>query len=143
MKCRGFFDIAEKKTELENLEKKMSEPAFWDDQQEAQKVIERSNILKGWITPFSRVTEGVENIGHLYEEAKELGDESFLEELSTEVNSLEDILSDLEVKKMLSGELDPKNCYFSINAGAGGTESCDWALMLSRMYQRWFQRKGF
>ena len=52
-------------------------------------------------------------------------------------------LGDLEIRKMLSGELDDKNCYLSINAGAGGTEACDWALMLSRMYQRWGDRRGW
>ncbi len=143
MKCRGFFDVAGKKEEIKNLENKMSKSDFWDDQNEAQKVIARSNILKGWTGPYDQVKEGVENILNLFEEAKELDDDSFFDELSSELMILKKILSDLEVRKMLSGELDEKNCYFSINAGAGGTESCDWVLMLSRMYQRWFQRKGF
>lgn len=143
MKCRGFFDVSEKKSELKKLEKKMGEQNFWDDQIEAQKVIDRSNILKGWIVPFDQVQEGLDNIQTIVEEAKELGDESFLEELTSELTKLKSILNDLEIKKMLSGEMDAKNCYFSINAGAGGTESCDWALMLARMYQRWFHKKGF
>ena len=64
---------------------------------------------------------------------------SFLQEL----DHIEKELGDFEVRKMLSGELDSKNCYLSINSGAGGTEACDWALMLSRMYQRWAAKRGW
>jgi peptide chain release factor 2 len=70
-------------------------------------------------------------------EAFESGDEALIDELLAELDVIDKGLADQEVRKMLSGELDPKNCYLSINAGAGGTEACDWALMLSRMYQRW------
>ncbi len=63
--------------------------------------------------------------------------------LSKRLSDIEKKLGDLEVRKMLSGELDSKDCYLEINAGAGGTESCDWAAMLSRMYQRWTQRRGW
>ena len=132
-----------KKNELEQLENKMREQTFWDDRNEAQKVIDRTNILKGWIEPFNKVFKGTVSLLDLAKEAKEMGDQEFISELLSETNSLKQILNDLEIKKMLSGELDEKNCYFSINAGAGGTESCDWAQMLSRMYQRWFQRKGY
>ena len=68
-------------------------------------------------------------------------DDSFAIELERELKRIEKDLLDLEIKKMLSGELDIKNCYLTINAGAGGTEACDWAEMLGRMYQRWAQRR--
>ncbi len=121
----------------------MSEQNFWDDQNEAQKIIDRLNILREWIEPFEKVFQGTENISQLADEAKELNDQAFLDELLMEVGSLKKILNDLEIKKMLSGELDKNSCYLSINAGAGGTESCDWVQMLARMYTRWFQRKGY
>ena len=70
-------------------------------------------------------------------------DEEFFNELIEELTSVEASVEELEVKKMLSGELDDKCCFLSINAGAGGTEACDWALMLSRMYQRWANKRGW
>ena len=70
-----------------------------------------------------------------------MGDPSLIEELSLELDQVENKLSELEVRRMLSGELDAKSCFLSINAGAGGTESCDWVLMLSRMYQRYASKK--
>ncbi|MGE5196856.1 MAG: peptide chain release factor 2, partial [Anaerolineae bacterium] len=73
----------------------------------------------------------------------ESGDAAFLDELLSELSAIEVKLSELELRKMLSGELDIKNCYLSINSGAGGTEACDWALMLSRMYQRWVSKRGW
>jgi len=76
-------------------------------------------------------------------EASEPGFESLLDELLQELDFIEKGLNDLEIRKMLSGELDNKNCYLSINAGAGGTEACDWAQMLSRMYQRWAASRGW
>lgn len=70
-------------------------------------------------------------------------DKSFLEELTAEAELIETELGRLETKKMLSGELDSKGCFLSINAGAGGTESCDWVAMLARMYQKWAEKKGW
>src|SRR5262249_34197927 len=64
-------------------------------------------------------------------------------ELVRELDRVEESLSELEARRMLSGEMDQKNCFLSINAGAGGTEACDWALMLQRMYERWADRKNW
>ena len=72
-----------------------------------------------------------------------MGDEALVAELSDELDKIEKELGDLEIRRMLAGELDNKNCYLSINSGAGGTEACDWALMLSRMYQRWASKRGW
>ncbi len=140
---RGFFDIDSKKDEVKELETKMNDENFWNDQTEAQKIIQRLNLLKEWIDPFEKVSQGTENISQLADEAKEINDHEFMHELVVEATKLKKILNELEVKKMLSGELDQNSCYFSINAGAGGTESCDWVEMLARMYTRWFQRKGY
>lgn len=106
-------------------------------------MIERCNTLKGWTEPFRDIQKRLEDVNHLIEEAFELEEKSLIDELLQELDSLEGATSDLEIKQMLSGELDSKNCYFSINAGAGGTESCDWVQMMTRMYQRWAERKGW
>lgn len=83
------------------------------------------------------------NLKELLPEAEKEDDAAFLQELKLEAEKLETELAELEIKKFLSHELDPRSCFFSINAGAGGTESCDWVLMLSRMYQKWATKKHF
>lgn len=121
----------------------MSEAGFWDDPEAAQKVIEESNLLKEWTLPYQDIRERFSNVKALFPEAEESGDQGFIDDLSKELDSLEKKLSELEIRKMLSGEMDRKDCYLSINAGAGGTEACDWALMLSRLYQRWATKRGW
>lgn len=121
----------------------MESPRFWEDNVEAQKVIAKANELKGWTDPYQDIKQQFENVETLLPEASALEDESFIEELVEELSSIEKELSALEVRRMLSGEMDRKNCFLSINAGAGGTEACDWVLMLSRMYQRWAQGRGW
>lgn len=121
----------------------MASPEFWDDNTKAQQVISQSNQLKAWTKPAEALRRSFEDVKALMPEAFEMGDESLINELLQELAKVEKQLNDLEVRKMLSGELDSKNCYLSINAGAGGTEACDWVLMLSRMYQRWASKKGW
>lgn len=119
----------------------MEDPGFWDDQTAAQDTISEANQLKSWTIPYHQIKERFENVEGLLPEAFALGDEGLVEELLQELESVDSALSELEVRRMLSGEMDSKNCFLSINAGAGGTEACDWALMLSRMYQRWGESK--
>jgi len=121
----------------------MEEPNFWEDSDSAQKTIQAVNLLKKWTIPYRDLERRLNDIKELYPEASESKDEEILSELEEELTVVESLMDDLEVKKMLSGELDSKSCYLSINAGAGGTESCDWALMLSRMYTRWAERRGW
>jgi peptide chain release factor 2 len=121
----------------------MGEGSFWDDQENAQKVIKESNRLKEWVDPFKEVRSSVENVKALYPEVKDSGDEEFLLELEKELTQANLKLGELEIQKMLSGELDPNPCYLNINAGAGGTEACDWASMLARMYKRWAEHRGW
>ncbi len=121
----------------------MAAPAFWDDQDAAQKVIEACNALKLWTIPYQNLKTRFSDVQALLPDAFELNDTALIQELLDSLNKIDRELSDLEVRKMLSGELDHKDCYLEINAGAGGTESCDWAAMLSRMYQRWIAKRGW
>jgi peptide chain release factor 2 len=114
---------------------------FWDDHAKAQQIITEANQLKGWTLPYREIKGSFESVESLLPEAAEMGDEALIEECVQELGKIESALSELEVRRMLSGEMDSKNCFLSINAGAGGTEACDWALMLSRMYQRWAERR--
>ncbi len=79
----------------------------------------------------------------LLPEAEESGDSELIEELENELQLIDKELNALEIRKMLSGELDSCNCFININSGAGGTEACDWAHMLSRMYQRWASKRNW
>jgi peptide chain release factor 2 len=121
----------------------MEAQSFWDDNEAAQKVIAECNALRAWTVPCNSIKQRFQDVKDLLPEAEASGDEALVGDLMKELDSLEKGLTDLEIRKMLSGELDSKNCYLSINAGAGGTEACDWALMLSRMYHRWATRRGW
>jgi len=141
--CGGIFDLEQKERRVEELQALMGEAAFWDDPNEAQKTITESNDLKTWTLPYQEVKERFGNIQALFPEAVESGDQGLVDDLLKELSLVEKKLAELEIRRMLSGEMDSKNCYLSINAGAGGTEACDWALMLSRMYQRWAAKRGW
>lgn len=121
----------------------MEEGNFWSDSEAAQKVINQCNLLKGWTEPYRDIKRRFDVAKELLEEIEEEEDLELYQDLLKELNAVEEGLEDLEVKKMLSGELDNKNCYLSVNAGAGGTESCDWASMLLRMYQKWAAKRGW
>jgi peptide chain release factor 2 len=116
---------------------------FWDDGEVAKKVIDECNQLKAWTVPMQDLSTRLQDIVALLPEAEEIGDAELVNELLQSLDDIDKKLGDLEVRKMLAGELDGKNCYLEINAGAGGTESCDWASMLSRMYQRWATKRGW
>ena len=141
--CGGIFDLPQKVKEVLELEKIMEETSFWDDHESAQKTISKCNVLKLWTKPYNDLKKKFEDTAEMLPEAYSMEDQDLIDELIQELNKIEEGLSELEIKKMLSGELDSKNCFISINAGAGGTESCDWAAMLQRMYQRWAQKKNW
>lgn len=119
----------------------MEESFFWDDADRAKKDLKEKKELEAWTEPYFELVTRVKNLKEILPEAEKEQDEQFLAELSEELESIEKNLSDLEIRKMLSHELDSCNCFLSINAGAGGTESCDWVSMLARMYQRFANRK--
>lgn len=123
------------------LEEKSAQGDFWLDNESAKKVIKRLNELKLWTVPYQELVDRFNSFKELWPEAKE--EEALVEEFQSELQGIEKKLATLELKKMLSGEMDSKSCFCSINAGAGGTESCDWVSMLSRMYERWATRKGW
>ncbi len=121
----------------------MESASFWEDNEAAQKLIGEANLLKEWTIPYHDLQNRFSNVKTLLPEAVGADDSAFQQELIAELDFIEKKLNELEVRRMLSSELDTKNCYLSINSGAGGTESCDWALMLLRMYQRFATRRGW
>ena len=137
----GFFDVPAKKERIVALEAQMSAPSFWNDAEAAKIVIQEANDIKSWSEPLESLLKRVEDVQSLAPEAEK--DPDFLNDLSTEVSRIDVDLSEIEVRRMLSGEMDSSSCFLSINAGAGGTEACDWANMLLRMYERWASRRGW
>jgi peptide chain release factor 2 len=121
----------------------MLSPSFWEDQKGAQKIIDETNDLKSWLEPYYELKKRFDDVQSLAADSTIWSDVAFVEEIDREVQVLEKELESLELKKMLSGQLDKNNCFLSINAGAGGTEACDWAAMLLRMYTRWAAERGW
>ncbi len=121
----------------------MTQNGFWDNSREAQKTIQKLNQLKGEISSLEQMEKEVDDISLLIELAEEEQDEKMQDELMKSLLEISEKSAELELKTLLSGEFDSHNAILGIHAGAGGTESCDWAQMLLRMYNRWAQRKGY
>ena len=124
----------------------MSAPDFWNRQEAAQKTISESNLLKGVVNlqlGFKSRLDDLVAMLELVEEAGEDEGEEYLKEATLTAPQLYAELDELEIQSFLSGKTDACNAILSIHAGAGGTESCDWADMLLRMYTRWVERRGF
>ena len=140
----GSFDVADKKIELNQLEQRMTAGDFWDNNEEAQKIVDKVSALKSVINPYDELGDKVEDFMTLAELVEEEGAESpMLEEADEECSLIIKMLDEIELLSFLKGKYDSGNAFLSINAGAGGTESCDWASMLYRMYTRWIERSGF
>ena len=120
----------------------MAAPEFWGDPDHAKKIIDEANSLKSWLDPYEESSKRFSSAVALLDQLGE-DDKEFIQECIDEIDHVALNVEELEVKKMLSGELDTKNCYLTVNAGAGGTEACDWAMMLVRMYQRWAAKRGW
>ena len=141
--CGGIFDLAHKEERLQELEALMAEGTFWEDATKAQKMLDEAAAIRLWLVPYRQIQAQVGDIAALWQEAAALQEAELLAELTLGLQKAEEELSALEIRKMLSGELDNKNCYLTIHSGAGGTEACDWAEMLFRMYQRWANKRGW
>jgi len=116
-------------------------PDFWSDAKNAEKVMKEVRELKGWIEGCETVIRSVEDLGVLFDFAKE--GEATEEEVDAHYAATLRLVEDLELKNMLRGEADEMSCVLKINSGAGGTESQDWASMLMRMYIRWAENNNY
>ena len=121
----------------------MSEADFWSNQERAQGVVEQLKSVRAVLDPWEAFESRLEDAGVLLELAEEESDEASLVEVDQQAAALIRELGNLEFRAMLSGPLDDKGAFVQIQAGAGGTESCDWAAMLLRMYGQWAERMGF
>lgn len=142
-KLSGSLGLAEKKERIEQLELDMEAPGFWEDLEESQKVVREVKGLKDQVEGYEGLKGQFEDIETLIEMASEEEDEELAAETQEAFAEFETAYENLRISTLLSGEYDKNNAILSLHAGAGGTESCDWAGMLYRMYTRWAGKKGF
>ncbi|QZY54280.1 peptide chain release factor 2 [Crassaminicella profunda] len=140
---RVSLDITHLKFEVAELEQKAMEPSFWDDPQEAQKVLQKAKGLKDKLKNFEDTHEKYEELIILIDMAIEESDLSVEKEIAKEFENLKESIDDLRIETLLSGEYDRNSAIISIHSGAGGLDAQDWAEMLLRMYTRWAEKKGY
>ena len=121
----------------------MAAPDFWNDQESAQKIVSQLKSLKSLIDPVDQCCEEISEAQLLWSMAEEEKDQQTQTEIAELIESLRESVDKVELASLLTGKNDTRDCFFSIHAGAGGTESCDWANMLLRMYTRYFERVGY
>jgi peptide chain release factor 2 len=142
LRSGGIFDLDSREKEIEALNEKMAAEGFWDRPQESQETIDRLKAVKKIVEPWQKAFKTSQDLEELLT-LLDSGQEDSLREMQGEVDALAREVDQIEFQRLLSGRFDANNAFLSVNAGAGGTESCDWASMLFRMYSRWIEKKGF
>ena len=140
---RASLDLESKEKRIEELEMEMEAPGFWDDPDYSNKRMKELKNLKDTVSLMQGLSNQKDDIFTLIEMGYEEEDESLIPEIEAELEDFISKLEEVRISTLLSGEYDRNNAILKLNAGAGGTESCDWASMLYRMYTRWAERKGF
>ena len=141
MNSGGIFDLSSKEVKLGKLQEKTLVPDFWNDNAKASSLLKKTAILEKEINLWKDLDQRHGNVEVLLEFAAE--GETSLEEVNSELSSYQNIVEELELQLMLGEEQDMQDAIVTIHPGAGGTESQDWAEMLYRMYNRWFEKKKF
>jgi len=135
--------LPKRQVRRKELEAQMGQPGFWDNQETAKGLVSELKILKATIDPIESIIKGVEDTRALQELAAEVADQDSLAEADRMLSELEKKSQRVELQALLGGKDDPRNCFFDIHAGAGGTEAQDWAEMLLRMYLHHFENRGW
>lgn len=140
-KLKDYLDIEQKLIEISNQEEKAANPDFWNDHKEAERIMRAIRSKKTWVEDYNALKTLLEELEIVYDFYKD--GEATEEEIMERYRKTNDLLEKLEFKNMLSNEGDDLSAVLQITAGAGGTESCDWAAMLMRMYLMWADKQGF
>ena len=139
----GIFDYDAKSERLRTVNASLEDPTVWNDPKKAQELGKEKKALEGVVVTITTLESELSDNLELYEMSKDDGDETGLITIEAEAEKLNSIIKDLEFRRMFSNPADPLNCFLDIQAGAGGTEACDWASMLLRQYLKYAERKGF
>ncbi|MCD8010892.1 MAG: peptide chain release factor 2 [Lachnospiraceae bacterium] len=143
IEVRDSLDLANKENRIAELERDMEEPTFWEDADRSARIMQELKGLKNTMEIYQGLQTAHDDIQVLIDMAYEENDDSLIPEIGEELNSYLEKLEEMRIQTLLSGEYDRNNAILTLHAGAGGTESCDWAGMLYRMYLRWADKKGF
>ena len=136
----GHFDIEKKEEDLKKLEEQTKQINFWNDEKKAKKIFKEISSLKNITEPINKIKENLSNNLELLEIIE--NEDNLIENINIELKELKEKLTELEKFLLLNGKYDKGNCILEIHSGAGGTEACDWAMMLYRMYTRWCEKKN-
>jgi len=139
----GIFDYDAKFERLRTVNASLEDPNVWNDAKKAQELGKEKKSLDNVVLTLQKLTTELADNAELFEMSKEEGDDAGLETIEAEADKLRPLIEELEFRRMFSQEADPLNCFIDIQAGAGGTEACDWASMLLRQYLKYAERKGF
>ncbi|MCM1123864.1 MAG: peptide chain release factor 2 [Eubacterium sp.] len=140
---RDSLDLENKSKRIEELEMEMQAPDFWDDPEKSNQKMRESKSLKDIVDTMNALSGQYDDILTLIEMGYEDNDPEIIPDIEEELKEFKEKFEDIRISTLLSGEYDRNNAILKLNAGAGGTESCDWCSMLYRMYTRWAERKGF
>ncbi|MCI6888334.1 MAG: peptide chain release factor 2 [Lachnospiraceae bacterium] len=143
VEVRDSLDLDNKVRRIDELDKSMEEPGFWDNAERSAKLVQEAKNLKDTVELYQNLERQYEDIQVMIEMGYEENDESLIPEIEEMLKEFETSLEKLRMETLLSGEYDKYNAILRLNAGAGGTESCDWCSMLYRMYCRWADKMGY
>ena len=140
---RGAFDPRKLQSQLDELNKIAEDPTLWDNKEKAQKILKEKSLVEEKLNKFNNLKNLLNNNLSYLELAEIENDSQLLNDAENNLNSLKKLSDNFEIECLFSAENDINNCFVDINAGAGGTDSCDFALMLLRMYERFANIRGF
>ncbi len=143
MSSGGGFDVDAQRKRLEELEEESARPDLWNDREAAEQVLKEKSRIEREVLLFDGLEAALEEAEVLLELSVEEDDEATRVEAAEKLTSAERDFEEVELRRLLGGEHDASNAIVSINSGAGGTDACDWAEMLLRMYSRWAERRGY
>jgi peptide chain release factor 2 len=141
--CGGIFDYDGKAEKLAELNQILEDPKIWDDAERAQALGREKKSLEAVVGTLSGVGTGLAEARELFELARDEDDAETMAAVDADLDRAEKLVADLEFRRMFNNPADPNNCFIDIQAGAGGTEACDWASMLLRQYLKYCERKGW
>ena len=139
----GIFDYDAKAQRLSEVNAALEDPTVWNDPKRAQDLGREKKALEDVVVVISEIESGLSDNKELFELSEMEGDTAGLQTIAEDTRKIEARVEKLEFRRMFNNPADPSNCFIDIQAGAGGTEACDWASMLLRQYLRYAERKGF
>jgi peptide chain release factor 2 len=141
--CGGIFDFDAKESRLTEVNAALEDPNVWNDPKRAQELGKEKKSLEGIVEPLVRCGQQINDAQELFELSAAEDDDATLLAIEQDAKAISEVIEDLEFRRMFNNPMDPMNCFLDIQAGAGGTEACDWASMLLRQYLKYAERKGF